>query len=81
MTLGASALLEVQWIEVAYNLSGAVPVVNSTDNVCNLDTSADEGDWQPLVFAPPHDEPSESSGYKLGINALSMLLAIAFISL
>ncbi|KAM6513320.1 hypothetical protein FALCPG4_015756 [Fusarium falciforme] len=67
MTLGKSALLEVQWIEVAYNLSGANPAERGA-TVCNLDEVNDEGSWQPYIFPPAHDSP----GYKLGLSALLM---------
>ncbi|KAM0814066.1 putative GH16 domain-containing protein [Seiridium cardinale] len=78
MTLGDSALLEIQWIEVAYNLSGASPTTDSTFGSCNLDETDVKGTWDPYIFSPPHDD-NTSAGYQLGINAVLMLSILMFI--
>ncbi|KAF7528754.1 hypothetical protein G7054_g10067 [Neopestalotiopsis clavispora] len=77
MTLGDSALLEIQWIEVAYNLSDAEPVANASAQVCNLDAAKEDNTWEPTSFPAPHDF-SASAGYKLGMSTLFMVLAIIF---
>ncbi|KAL6407641.1 hypothetical protein AUP68_08662 [Ilyonectria robusta] len=76
MTLGKSALLEVQWIEVVYNLSGTSPAENGHvgASVCNLDGEDDESGWQPYIFPPAHN--SSSGGYKVGLWILLLHLAI-----
>ncbi|KAH6660637.1 concanavalin A-like lectin/glucanase domain-containing protein [Truncatella angustata] len=74
MTLGDSALLEIQWIEVTYNLSDATPIANASGTVCNLDDTDTAGSFQPFIFPAPHDDTS--SGYKLGINAFLTISAI-----
>lgn len=74
MTIGQSALLEIQWIEVAYNLSGAVPTANASSSVCSLDVADAQGNWQPpYIFPPPHDT---SAGYRTRFSALILLFAL-----
>lgn len=75
MTLGDSALLEVQWIEVAYNLSHSTPVANASGSVCNLDETDAAGNWDPFVFPEPHDADT-SAGYKLSVNVFLTIAAI-----
>ncbi|KAH6995276.1 concanavalin A-like lectin/glucanase domain-containing protein [Ilyonectria destructans] len=79
MTLGKSALLEVQWIEVVYNLSGTSPAENGYvgASVCNLDGEDDESGWQPYIFPPAHN--SSSGGYEVGLWILLLHLAIILI--
>ncbi|KAH6883444.1 concanavalin A-like lectin/glucanase domain-containing protein [Thelonectria olida] len=76
MTQGESALLEVQWIEMVYNLSGASPLETGANagSICNLDDGDDEGNWQPYIFPPTHSSPS--GGHKLGMSALLMVFGI-----
>lgn len=74
MTLGESALLEIQWIEVAYNLSGASPVTNSSYGICDLDS---QGSWDPLVFSAPHDTSAAArTGMSVFVTCLSIILAL-----
>ncbi|KAI1842153.1 hypothetical protein JX265_005730 [Neoarthrinium moseri] len=77
MTLGDSALLEIQWIEVAYNLSGAEPTVDANAAVCNLDEAKSSGSWNPQSLPAPHHYEA-SAGYKLGMSTLFMLAAVLF---
>lgn len=74
MTLGESALLEVQWIEMAYNLSGASPPERGS-SLCNLDTEDTEGSWEPYLFPPPDHESGTNSH---GVSALIILGTLAF---
>ncbi|KAF5666666.1 xyloglucan endo-transglycosylase [Fusarium heterosporum] len=53
MTLGKSALLEVQWLEVAFNLSGTRPSEKGMAS-CKLDSDAEDGKWKPYIFPPAH---------------------------
>ncbi|KAK6070881.1 hypothetical protein SCUP234_09970 [Seiridium cupressi] len=74
MALGQSALLEIQWVELAYNLSNTTPVVQDGTNICNLD---DPG------LTDPAQRSFDSQGRKISLNAvvlLSTILAILEIS-
>lgn len=57
MTLGTSALLEIQWLEVAFNLSGARPSEKGV-KTCELDPEKGSDDWQPYIFPPAHESRS-----------------------
>jgi hypothetical protein len=65
MTLGKSALLEVQWLEVAFNLSGARPSKKGTVT-CELDADNEGDERQPYIFPPAH----ESRGSKIDFSIL-----------
>lgn len=73
MMMGGSALLEVQWIELAYNLSGALPTEKGSA-VCHMDEADDGSDWQPYAFPPPH-----SLGFKLGFSTSLLGFAIILV--
>lgn len=75
MALGDSALLEVQWIEMAYNLSDSTPIANASGSLCNLDDTDAAGEWEPFVFPEPHDTAT-SGGYILGVNTFFIVAAI-----
>lgn len=81
MPLGESALLEVQWIEMVYNLSGAVPLPSEAMNlkVCKLDED-EEGNttngtaWQPYSFPPARDSGGASGGLPMGVFTFALLV-------
>lgn len=65
MSLGDSALMEIQWIELAYNLSDTVPTVGEFMRPCTVDVVGATSPFHILV---------ESIGQRIEVAKSSTLL-------